>query len=73
MAFERRLVVWGQADLIVFAFHLPALMETILIHAPRCHPAADPLRWKIHAFHIPISINLCNRLIKMGDYIFFVD
>lgn len=32
----------GQTDLIVFAFHLPALMETILIHALHCHPCSKP-------------------------------
>lgn len=32
----------GQTDLIVFAFHLPALMETILIHASHCHPCSKP-------------------------------
>lgn len=32
----------------------------------------NPLRWKMHTFHIPFSINLCNHLIKMGDYIFFL-
>lgn len=33
--------------------------------------AANPLRWKIHAFHIPISINRRNCLIKMcGEIIF---
>lgn len=34
----------------------------------------NPLRWKIHAFYIPVSINLSNCLIKMRwDDIFFVD
>lgn len=36
--------------------------------------AADPLRWKMLAFHISISINLGNCPIKTGNYIyFFVD
>lgn len=32
----------GQTDLIVFALHLPALMETILIHALHCHLRSKP-------------------------------
>lgn len=43
---RREIGIWaedccmGQTDLIVFAFHLPALMETILIHASHCHPCS---------------------------------
>lgn len=45
---RRKIGIWaqaccmGQTDLIVFAFHLPALMETILIHASHCHPSSKP-------------------------------
>jgi len=45
---RREIGIWaaarciGQTDLIVFAFHLPALMETFLIHASYCHPASKP-------------------------------
>lgn len=40
----------GRADLIVFAFHLAALMETILITRGVVTPAENPLRWKIHSY-----------------------
>ena len=36
------LLYGGQTDLIVFAFHLPALMEPILIHVSHCHPCGKP-------------------------------
>lgn len=45
---RRKIGIWaedcsiGQTDLIVFAFHLPALMKTILIHASHCHPCGKP-------------------------------
>lgn len=45
---RREIGIWaedccmGQTDLIVFAFHLPALMETILIVASHCHPCSKP-------------------------------
>lgn len=32
----------GPTDLIVFAFHLPALMETILIRVSHCHLGSKP-------------------------------
>lgn len=45
---RREIGIWaedccmGQTDFIVFAFHLPALMETILIYSPHCHPCSKP-------------------------------
>lgn len=44
-------------------------MEMILIHAPYCHLYCKPSQVE-NAFHIPISINLSNCLLKMGRLYF---
>lgn len=74
LAFEQRIVVWAGLIWLCLHFICQHWWKRFWSALRIVTPAVNPLRWKIHAFHIPVPINLCNCFIKMReDYIFFVD